>query len=202
MAIGIHKISRAHINDVVNIHLCAFENFFLTFLGPGFLKQFYNSFTDDPGGIGFVAEDAETKELLGVIVGPLLPEGYFKRLLKRRWWVFCLASITAVLKRPYIVKRLFRALFYRGDAPAGPKRALLSSIAIAPKAQNKGIGELLVKRWVEEVKKRGSKGCYLTTDAENNEKVNHFYEKLGWKVESTYSTPQGRLMNRYVLDFQ
>jgi len=53
---------------------------------------------------------------------------------------------------------------------------------------------------VGEVRRRGGSGCFLTTDAENNEKVNSFYQKLSWKIESTYKTSEGRVMNRYVLD--
>ncbi len=200
MNFEIVEINRKNTSEVVNIHMRAFPGFFLTFLGPRFLKEFYDSFTYDAAGIGFVAEDGETGKILGVIVGPLVPDGYFKRLLKKRWWAFCLASTIAILKKPVIIKRLFRALFYRGDAPEGPQRSLLSSIVVSPDVQNQGIGKALVEKWVHQVQQRGSAGCFLTTDAHNNDKVNHFYQKLGWKIESTYTTPEGRLMNRYILD--
>lgn len=199
MGIKILPLTNRGIKKVVDIHIQAFPGFFLTFLGPRFLKEFYNSFTYDSTGIGFVA--IENGEVAGVIVGPLNPEGYFRRLLIKKWHAFCVASVRAVLKNPKIIKRLFRAFFYRGQAPLGKQRALLSSIAVAPEAQGRGIGRALVQRWAEEVKHRGGKGCYLTTDAEDNKKVNSFYQSLGWQVESTYTTPEGRLMNRYVFDF-
>ena len=72
---------------------------------------------------------------------------------------------------------------------------------VAPEFQGKGIGKLLVSRWVKEAYSRGAKGCYLTTDAEKNESVNSFYRSLGWMIESTYVTPEGRRMNRFVYDF-
>ena len=200
MGINIVPIKTVHVQQVVDVHMQAFPEFFLTFLGPKFLREFYNSFSYESTGIGFVAEDAETGDALGVIVGPLVPDGYFKRLLQRRWWAFCLASAIAIFKRPIIIKRLFRALFYRGESPSGPQRALLSSIAISPQSQGHGIGQALVKTWVEEVKRRGCTGCYLTTDANDNDKINSFYQKLGWNIESTYTTPEGRVMNRYILD--
>jgi ribosomal protein S18 acetylase RimI-like enzyme len=200
MAFEIVKIKNRHLDKIVEIHMSAFSNFFLTFLGPLFLREFYKSFIYDQTGIGFVAEDSQTHDVLGAVVGPLVPAGYFKRLLKKRWFAFCLASSVAVLKRPTIIKRLFRAVFYRGDAPAGQQRALLSSIAVSPKTQGQGVGQALVKRWVDEVRRRGGTGCYLTTDAENNEKVNSFYQKLGWKIESTFKTPENRVMNRYIFD--
>ena len=200
MAFEIEKIEPQYIDEIVDVHINAFPTFFLTFLGPRFLKEFYKSFIYDKTGIGFVAIDKDTHKLLGVIVGPLGPAGYFKRLLRKRWYAFCLASTAAVLKRPIVIKRLFRALFYRGQAPSGPQRALLSSIAVSPDIQGQGVGQALVRKWGEEVRRRGGTGCFLTTDAQNNDRINDFYQKLDWRIESTYMTPEGRLMNRYILD--
>jgi len=83
----------------------AFPGFFLTFLGPGFLKEFYKSYLYDEQGIGFVA--IENGRILGAIVGPFKPAGYFKRLLLRKWYAFCFAIIGAVLRKPKVIKRLF-----------------------------------------------------------------------------------------------
>jgi ribosomal protein S18 acetylase RimI-like enzyme len=197
----INKIKLEHIDRIVEVHINAFPTFFLTFLGPSFLKEFYKSFLYDSQGIGFVAIDAASQKIIGVIVGPLTPQGYFKRLLKRKWFAFCIASLGAVIRKPSVVKRLFRAVFYRGESPKGADRSLLSSIAVSPDVQGKGVGRALVLKWLEEIKLRGSKGAFLTTDAENNDSVNNFYQKMGFKLESSYSTPEGRKMNRYIYDF-
>jgi len=109
----------------------------------------------DAQGVGFVAS-ASDGQILGVIVGTVDPRGYFKRLLKRRWWAFGLASIAAVIQRPPCAPRLFRAVFYRGESPSGPVRALLSSIAVDPVLQRAGIGKQLVQFWMEEVQRRGA----------------------------------------------
>lgn len=199
--IKIETLKEEYINKVVMIHIEAFPTFFLTFLGPKFLKEFYRSFLRDSQGIGFVALDNDSKEILGAIVGPLNPQGYYKRLLKRKWFSFCIASMSAVIKKPSVIKRLFKALFYRGEAPQGIERSLLSSIAVSPNAQGKGAGKALVVKWLDEANSRGSKGAFLTTDAENNDSVNTFYQKIGFKLESSYNTPQGRKMNRYIYDF-
>jgi ribosomal protein S18 acetylase RimI-like enzyme len=198
--VEMRKIDLEYIDDIVKVHMKAFPSFFLTFLGPRFLKEFYKSFIVDEQGIGVVA--TENNKLLGAIVGPFQPTGYFKRLLKRKWYAFCFASIGAVLKNPKVIKRLFRAVFYRGESPPDGQRALLSSIAVSPDAQGKGVGRSLVSSWLDEVKSRGGKGAFLTTDAEDNDVVNGFYQSLGWKLESTYSTPEGRKMNRYTYDFE
>ena len=188
------------IGSAVRLHLHAFPDFFLSQLGPRFLREFYLSFLMDPVAMAFVARN-QSDGVVGAIVGPLDPRGYFSRLLRRRWWAFCLASLAALLRSPSSAPRLARALVYRGEAPGGPFRALLSSIAVSPGLQGKGIGRALVLRWLDEARSRGASGCYLTTDAENNDPVNRFYLSQGWKVESAYTTPEGRKMNRYVYDF-
>ena len=191
------KLLPAHVPEAVSIHLEAFPGFFLSALGPAFLREFYQSFLADPLGMGFVAVD-ENKRLLGSVVGPLDPRGYFGRLVRRRWWAFALAGAQAALRNPAFVAPLVRALSYRGEPPAGKPRALLSSIAVSPRAQGRGVGGALVRAWVAEARKRGADGCFLTTDALDNDTVNRFYQRLGWKLESAYSTPRGRQMNRYV----
>lgn len=189
------------VTEMVNVHVRAFPGFFLSLLGPRFLREFYSAFLHEETGIALVAESPGAGQILGFVVGTVQPEGFFRRLLKRRWWTFCFASVGALLRRPWVAPRIFRALFYRGEAPRGLNRALLSSIAVGPDQQGNGLGRALVTEWVEEARKRGAPGCYLTTDAENNDVVNRFYVKCSWRIESTYVTPEGRKMNRYVLDF-
>jgi GNAT superfamily N-acetyltransferase len=196
---NLEALERHHIEDVVRIHLQGFPSFFLTFLGPRFLREFYSSFLADPVGMGFVVRDS-AGQVIGAVVGSIDPRGYFTRLLKRRWWAFCLASVSAMARRPSCVPRLFRAVCYRGEAPSGPVRALLSSIVVSPAAQGRGIGKMLLGAWITEARRRGASGCYLTTDAEGNDAVNSFYQKTGWRLESSYLTREGRRMNRYVLD--
>ena len=197
---NLETLGRRHIEDAVRIHLQGFPSFFLSLLGPRFLREFYSSFLADSVGMGFVASDS-AKQVIGVVVGSVDPRGYFTRLLRRRWWAFCLACAGAVARRPSCVPRLFRAVRYRGDAPSGPVRALLSSIVVSPAAQGRGVGKLLIRVWVEEARRRGASGCYLATDADNNDAANGFYLSLDWKLESTYTTPEDRKMNRYVYDF-
>ena len=198
MEIEIVPLQAWHISSVVRMHLKAFPGFFLSFLGPRFLKEFYAAFVNEESSIGLVAVDSPGGQIAGAVVGTIQPGGFFRRLVKRRWWGFCLASMDALMRRPVIATRLFRAVFYRGDAPRGASLALLSSIAVDPRFQNKGVGRMLLNQFTGQVTDRGGTGCYLTTDAEGNDAVNRFYLKNGWRIESRYTTPEGRKMNRLV----
>jgi ribosomal protein S18 acetylase RimI-like enzyme len=198
--VEISPLKAACLDEVVTLHLLAFPEFFLSSLGPRFLREFYASFLADPQGVGWVAYN-EAGEVVGVVVGAVDPRGYFGRLFRRRWWAFSLASLGAVARRPACVPRLLGAMLYRGDRPSGSVRALLSSVAVLPAAQGRGVGSALMRRWLDEVRRRGAAGCYLTTDASGNDAVNACYRSLGWTLEATFQTRQGRAMNRYTCTF-
>ena len=61
----------------------------------------------------------------------------------------------------------------------GPKSSELASIGVDPQVSKRGIGGL-VAAFLAESKRRGADEVYLTTDAEGNERVNVFYERLGF----------------------
>lgn len=196
----IHPLAVQHLGQVVQLHLSAFPTFFLSFLGSRFLREFYSSFLGIAGGLAFVAVSGEGK-VLGVVAGPLNPRAYFTKLLLRRWWAFCIASLPSLLRQPSCAARLLRAVFYRGEAPSDRNRALLSTIAVLPDAQHHGLGRALARHWLGEVRRLGAKGGYAITDAEDNAGVNLFYKTLDWTLECTYTTPEGRRVNRYIFDF-
>jgi GNAT superfamily N-acetyltransferase len=197
----VRPLERGHIRGVVDIHLRAFPGYFLTFLGAGFLEEFYRAFLDEETAISRVAVDGQSGDPLGAVIGTDSPDAFFRKLAARRWWAFGLASLASCLKKPSIVRRLFRALTYRGDPPGRAGYALLSSIAVAPEAQNRGIGKLLLEHWAEEARRRDCRGAYLTTDALDNDAVNRFYQRAGWILETSFVTREGRRMNRYVMRF-
>ncbi len=146
-----------------------------------------------------VARDAKGT-LIGVAVGHVRPQGFFRRLLRRRWYAFALASVRLVLRRPSQIPRLLRAVNYRGETgdytPAG---ALLSSICVDPQRRGEAVGSRLLHAWVEELHGAGVTTAYLVTDAEDNDEVNRFYSAAGWELHHSYTTVEGRSMNCYVL---
>jgi N-acetylglutamate synthase-like GNAT family acetyltransferase len=77
------------------------------------------------------------------------------------------------------------------------KSCELSSIAVLPDSNNKGYGRQLINSFIEESKKYNIKYIYLTTDVDNNDKVNKFYKNCGFIVSETFSIFNNRKMNKY-----
>ncbi len=196
-AVAIRPMSPADVPAVVAVHLAAFPRFFLSELGPGFLGELYRGFLRD-GGLALVAEDDGSDGLFGIVAGTCQPEGFFRRLLRRRWWAFGLAALPLVMRRPGALLRVLRALRYRGDGFPGAQGALLSTVCVDPRRQRGGVGTALVSAFVRRAAAQGAGQVYLMADAQD-EKANAFYRRLGFAVQEAVVTPEGRSMNRYVL---
>lgn len=188
-----------HIPAVVQTHLASFPGFFLSFLGPRFLSLFYSGICSAPEGIAVVYLN-EVGVPTGFVAGTSNPGGFYSRLLKREWLKFACASIVPVLKRPSVIGRVARAVSHPSDNPVGEDVAGLFSIGVLPELQGTGAGKKLVQAFLDEAAKRGCKRIFLTTDRDDNEAVNTFYQKLGFSIERHYETPEGRRMNEYWID--
>jgi colanic acid biosynthesis glycosyl transferase WcaI len=194
-AVRLAALRSDDVATAAKLHQVAFPRFFLSGLGEEFLRQFYCGFIADSTAVTVVARDGNGA-LRGVAVGTTDPQGFFARLLRRRWLGFLLASARAVLCQPAAAPRLLRAIRYRGGTADG-SGALLSSICVDPAAQGQGVGGILLEGWTREASERGASVAFLTTDAVANETVNTFYLRQGWLVDGRFETREGRPMVRY-----
>jgi GNAT superfamily N-acetyltransferase len=186
-----------HLDAIVQIHLTAFEGFFLESMGKRFLKELYRGFLVEPSGLCLVAIDR--KDVVGFVTGTTEPEGFFRRLLRRRWHAFVLAGAASLTLHPIRVgKKFLRALRYRGERPADvPNATLLSSIGVVPSGIGRGIGKVLISAFCERARLLGAFTVFLTTDRDSNDAVNQFYLLNGFKLHSSFLKERGRWMNLY-----
>lgn len=192
---NLRPIRAGDIAECADLHLEAFPGFFLSQLGSRFLREFYRSFVNADSAVSAIAID-EDGLTLGVVVGTTAPAGFFRRMLRRRWWAFAFASLGLLTRNPRHLPRLARAVAYRGRYPVKMSGALLSSICVRPGAPA-GTGQALLGAFVRAVAERGIYAAHLTTDADDNERANRFYREAGWRRVGTFETPQGRRMNAY-----
>lgn len=194
----IRPMQNSDVLAVVQVHQQSFTGFFLTFLGPAFLRELYSSTLNDPSGISYVVE--QENKIIGFVVGTEQPSGFYRRLLLQHWWKFAIASLLPLLRRPIILPRLLRAFYAPATATQISKRGTLMSIAVLPGRQGNGVGRILVGEFLKESMRRGLHQVDLTTDRDDNEAANRFYQKLGFVRTNFFITPEGRNMNEYVID--
>lgn len=198
----IRKATRDDLQQIVEVHLAAFEGFFLTMLGKPFLRKMYQAFSSEQYGVMQVAIDDEQR-IVGFAAGTLAPDLYFPALRKKMWFAFLIAAIPGIIKHPIkVLRKLYYAMFYKGDKPATLQQtALLSSIAVLPTMAGKSVGKALLADFEQQIVLAGVNCLYLTTDKHGNDAVVGFYTKAGYQIESEFTQPDGRQMLRLTKSF-
>lgn len=193
----IRKATREDMQQVVEVHIAAFEGFFLTMLGKPFLRKMYHAFSAEQYGVMRVAVDDENR-IVGFSAGTLAPDVYFPALRKKKWFAFFIAAIPMIIKHPIkVLRKLYYAMFYKGDKPTNLQQtALLSSIAVLPTMAGKSVGKALLADFEEQIMLAGVNSLYLTTDKHGNEAVVAFYIKANYQIETEFTQPDGRQMLR------
>lgn len=186
---------------VVALHLAAMPDFFLTSLGPRFLRTYYTRLIADSTAIAEVAVDSSGL-IVGATVGSTNPAGFYSRLLKGSWWRFGWAALSAVIQSPRALPRVFRAVRYPASQPTGERVAGLYSIVVVPRAQGQGVGRAMIREFLDTSRAKGSASVYLHADAVGNEHWNNLLRRTGWKLEREFVTPEGRPMNEYWFDLE
>lgn len=138
-------IRKATINDVdtiVEIHLNAFEGFFLTSLGAEFLRFYYSCFVRSNETVTMIAE--ENGVIYGFSASSKFCKGFNSRLIKSNLIAFGLLSFKLLLIKPISLLRLVKNLSKKGENVIDNEDyAELYSIGVCKSAQGKGVGKML-----------------------------------------------------------
>jgi len=187
------------LNAVVRLHLRSFGGFFLSFLGPRFLKLLYGEILKRPDHVALAARHPDGR-LAGFVAGVAHQGSFYGEVARRRWFAFAVAAFPAAIRNPRIVPRLMRSLRHPGRARDAASQALLMSVAVDPDLSGRGIGRLLVSGFLKAMREKGVRTVSLTTDRDANDRVNAFYRDLGFRLARSYATAEGRWMNEYTKD--
>jgi ribosomal protein S18 acetylase RimI-like enzyme len=184
------------LNQVVAVHVRAFSGFFLTFLGPTFLRLMYRQLRNNKDGVVFVA--TRGARLVGFAAGVTRQVAFYRHLIVAHSPQFALAATGMFLRHPSVLKRLLRAFRQPEYVRQSAAEACLMSLAVVPELHGSGIGKCLVDEFCDELFRRGASSVSLTTDGDNNDRVNAFYRKVGFRVARSFVTPEGRRINEYL----
>lgn len=191
----IRAMTPSDLDAVVGIHRTAFPGFFLTRMGPHFLRAYYAAVLDFEASIALVASAAETDTPGGFAVGFRDPQGFYA-LFNSRKRNLLPAILLAVLRDPGLLPAILRNM-RRVEAQAGhPVDAVeLSSIAVGE--AGRGVGGALLEAFAAEARANGATRLVLTTDETGNDSVRAFYEARGFALDGI-ETRNARRLCRYL----
>lgn len=190
----------AYINRIAKLHKKAFPSFFLTQLGLPFLKTLYMGYMEDEDSGIIVAES--NGRLLGFIAYSYNYPMFYKKLIKHHLIRFAICSLGAAIRHPSFIRRLLGAFKKSDSVVKNEEYVELASICVNPQIGKKGVGSKLVEFLKNKVDFEKYKYINLETDANENDEVNSFYLKNGFKLERQFNTAEGRKMNEYRYSIQ
>ena len=190
----IRKMETSDLGAVVAIHKEAFEGFFLTRMGPRFLRAYYQAVLDFDASISLVAHDPESDRALGFAVGFRDPQGFYALFGQQRKRMLP-AILLAVVRDPGLVPQILRNMRRVEAQTQQPVDAVeLSSIAVG--APGRGVGGALLEAFADKARSEGGHRLILTTDVDGNDSVRRFYEARGFILDG-YEDRGERRMCRY-----
>ena len=183
---------------LADIHNEAFGSFFLTSLGIRFLRVYYKASLKSKNCIATCALSDEG-EIIGFCLGSFVSHGHHTRLIASNAPLFILEGLLIIFSKPLAILRLLRNLDKKiaGITDDGNYSELLS-IGVRPAIKGKGIGSELIRRFENEIVKRGGTKICLTTDYFDNDGAIAFYRKSGYEVFYEFTTYPDRKMIKLV----
>ena len=182
------------------VHQQAFNDFFLTELGPSFLNIYYKSVIQTKGSIAVCAIN-EHEKIIGFATGCDYAKGYNKRLVINNLPRFSLQAVRLVFTRPKAIFRLLKNFEKKSNPNDNGNYAELFSIGVLPEAKGLGIGRKLLEEFEKEAQLKGCKKITLTTDFYNNDQVVSFYKKNGYQIFYDFYTFPRRHMYKMIKNF-
>ncbi len=205
--------------QVVVLHEECFPGYYLTQLGPSFLKAMYAWYLESPEAIAHVAVGDDGR-LQGFVAGTIDGSNYRQSLFRKTWRRMLLALMRSLVSKPALTLRLvaerkdlawqgFSSIFGPGSGEKpetqagldqGPPSASLVSIGVRPSARRSGVGTELNELFLTEARKRGCKQVTLSVRDDNLE-ARRFYESMNWEETArSTETYHGRVSITYAKD--
>jgi ribosomal protein S18 acetylase RimI-like enzyme len=191
------KAEKKDFESLAKLHLKSFNDFFLTSLGYGFLKTYYQTSLKSTDSIAVCAVN-EKNEIIGFGIGCIKSKGYHKNLILNNFTTFAIQTFQIIFTNPKAIIRLFNNLDKNSNKDDDGNYAELLSIAVSPEHKGLGIGKELINTFEAEAKSKGCKKIALTTDFNNNEQVVSFYRNVGYAVLYEFTAYPDRKMYKLI----
>lgn len=185
------------VKEVVDVHLSAFPNFFLSTLGAGFLRTYYRCFVEHKNGNLIVATMDD--KVVAFAAATSECRGFNTSLLKKNLFAFGCRFLVLLFTKPMAIVHLANNMTKTSEeVEDNEDYAELYSIGTIAVVQGKGIGTKLMERLEVRLKKQGVEKVSLTTDYVDNDSTLSFYKKNGYEVLYEFLTYPNRKMYRLI----
>lgn len=194
------EIKHASINDVidiVDIHLDAFKDFFLSSLGRDFLIFYYSCLIKNQESVVLIAKI--NSKILGFSAATIDCKGFNIKLIKQNFISFFFTSIKLIFFNPKALIRLAKNLTKKSaNIEDSEDYAELFSIGVSKSEQGKGIGKVLLQYTEDTLLKLGVTKLSLSTDYYDNDSSLKFYKSMGYSILYDFITYPNRKMYRLI----
>jgi ribosomal protein S18 acetylase RimI-like enzyme len=194
-------VEQAEFDSLAKLHIQAFNNFFLTTLGSGFLQTYYQTCLKSKEAIAVCATN-EKGEIIGFGMGCILSKGFHKRLVFQNFTKFSLQALRIIFTNPKAIFRLSYNLDKNSNKIDDGNYAELLSIAVSPAEKGSGVGKKMIAYFEAEAKAKGCLKVALTTDYYNNDDVIAFYKRSGYEMFYEFSTYPNRRMYKMIKEIK
>ena len=184
------------LEGMVECHQRSFPGFFMTLLGDGCLRSFYQFYNTHPDAVSFAAVDSQTGSVIGFVVGgaPEVRTAFSRRHIVQLVLAAMQRSVTNAFVRKRFLDHVAGAIRAAAVAcrvlPAssadGPPAigapgswASLLSICTHPDHRRRGVGTALMQAFEEACSERGYRALRLCVLQQNDE-ANALYKRREW----------------------
>jgi ribosomal protein S18 acetylase RimI-like enzyme len=199
-SINFERLQLSHLESVVDLHMRAFPDYFLSHLGPKFLSLYYKEYVDGPGNYGIVA--MHNDRVVGFTTGTIDSSVLYNRFYKRNFFSIANITVRRFYRDPYIrktimsrslqIKTAMRTLLptrSRREVPATSDqdrehlvaRARVLSTAVDPEFRRRGVAERL-REEVHQCFKRDGVDSVGSSVLNHNTAMMGVLIKLGFQV--------------------
>jgi ribosomal protein S18 acetylase RimI-like enzyme len=195
--IGVRLASPTDVVRIVQIHKVSFPDYFLTNMGDGVLRRYYETYLKHPDGVNVVATVGG--EVCAFISGTHQASDILRSFYKRNLFYVIGATLGRVLLfNPIILKGLsmrlchvriaFASFLSRsnrcGKAKAheqttNKKIGRLVSIAALPECRGKDVSVRMIQFFEKQLISRCTNEVHLCVNSDNARAI-QFYKKVGW----------------------
>jgi ribosomal protein S18 acetylase RimI-like enzyme len=179
----------ADVEALAALHADRIAEGFLVTLGPTFLERLYRRIVLSPRAFVLVADVAgESTEVAGFVAVAAGTRALYREFLLHDGLVAGLAAARGILRAPAAVVETMRYGLGRDGASGGGAEILAT--AVAGDQAGRGIGTMLVRAAVDELRRRGIPSAHVVTAAGNDAAV-RTYEQGGFHPDGHREVHRG-----------